>query len=84
MDIKRWTSNKSDKHKNRNQQKLINLNKRGGKNMSAIVKPINAMVEITETKYIKEVCTSLFKKPSEKTQERNYKALQLLRKARRG
>ncbi|AUM93749.1 TPA: hypothetical protein LA742_002868 [Clostridium botulinum] len=61
------------------QQKLINLSERRIKNS----KTINAMVEITETKHIKEVCTSLLKKPSEKTQERNRQALQLLRKARR-
>ncbi|KEI83922.1 hypothetical protein N493_18535 (plasmid) [Clostridium botulinum B2 433] len=80
MSVEVWTSNQLNKHKNKNQQKLIDLSERRRKNL----RTINAMVEITETKHIKEVCTSLFKKPSEKTQERNRQALQLLRKARRG
>lgn len=47
-------------------------------------KPINATVEITDANIIKQIKDSLFRKPSEKALERNERARNLLRKARRG
>lgn len=49
-----------------------------------MIKPINAMVEVNETKFIKDICKSLLKTPSQKAKDRNNNALQLLRKARHG
>jgi len=85
MFIKRWTSSVNKYKENNNKHKIIKLNiKKGDENMGTMIKPINAMVEVTETKYINQICESLIKKPSIKVQERNSKALNLLRRARRG
>lgn len=47
-------------------------------------KPINACVEVTEQKYIKEIIDSINKEPSQKSIERNRICLDMLRRARRG
>lgn len=86
MKLMKWTGNKYvSSFNNSNKRKIIVLNtKKGDEIMGTMTKPINAMVEVTESKYVAEICSSLLKKPSEKAQKRNNRALQLLRRARRG
>jgi hypothetical protein len=48
------------------------------------IKPIRPCVEVTEERYVKEILSSLQKKPSANSIKRNEECLNLLRKARRG